>query len=207
MKNKLKSAKSSSKSAAAPQSKTHGAAGASAQTPEALLKLVRSYATWNITSVAGKALHRTLDGQLIIVDREGANTGCEFHYDNAQPVSYAEACKWIQTSGNRWKPEVLLQFHGIIDPARAAVVHHNTRPGRAGGSPAPIQPEGDPGIITCVWVGSDGSEYTRVDFPCEIFAHIERAASKLRISLQQFFERAIRNYISSARPTSQRRPA
>jgi hypothetical protein len=133
MKNKPRSVENGSTSAAASHPKTHRADGASAQTPEALLKLVRRHATWNITSGAGKALHRTLDGQLILADRKPADVSGYIEYTGARLVSYAEACKWIPTSGNDWKPEVLLQFHGITDPARstATTPQSNTAEGRA----------------------------------------------------------------------------
>jgi hypothetical protein len=53
------------------------------------------------------------------------------------------------------------------------------------------------GTVTCVWTDPDGSEVARVDFERELFSLIERAASKLRITLQQFFDNAIRNHIRS----------
>jgi len=160
MKNKLKSVKQGSRSAAASQSKTHGADGAAAQTPEDLLKLVRSHATWSITSDTMKALHRTLDGQLILADRKPADMSGHIEYTGARPVSYAEACKWIPTSGNHWKPEVLLHFHGIIDPARAAMAEQS-KPGQSnavdktsqlagfGGDPAELVPPsaGEVGVV------------------------------------------------------------
>jgi len=49
--------------------------------------------------------------------------------------------------------------------------------------------------VTCVWLVSDGSEWARVEFPGNLFARIKRAASKLGITLQEFFENAIRNFI------------
>ena len=51
--------------------------------------------------------------------------------------------------------------------------------------------------MTCVLILPDGSEFTRVDFPCEVFAQIEHAASKQGISLGQFFVNALRHFIDS----------
>jgi hypothetical protein len=51
------------------------------------------------------------------------------------------------------------------------------------------------GTVTCVWTGPDGIEWARVDFEHELFSLIEHAASKLGITLQQFFNDAIRYYI------------
>lgn len=51
--------------------------------------------------------------------------------------------------------------------------------------------------VTCILILANGSEVARVDFPHDVFARIETAASKLGITLQQFFENAIRNYIRS----------
>ena len=53
------------------------------------------------------------------------------------------------------------------------------------------------GAITCVWTGSDGSEFARVEFPGELFARIELVASKLGITLEQFFDYAIRDFVRS----------
>ena len=53
------------------------------------------------------------------------------------------------------------------------------------------------GTVTCVWTASDGSEWERVEFPRDLFARIESCASKLGISLQQFFDNAIRNFVKS----------
>ena len=48
------------------------------------------------------------------------------------------------------------------------------------------------GIVTCVWTGPDGRQVARVDFRREVFARIETAAAKLGITLQSFFDNAIR---------------
>ena len=49
--------------------------------------------------------------------------------------------------------------------------------------------------VTCVWVLPDGSEFARVEFPGDLFARIKRAATKLDVTLQEFFENAILNFI------------
>ena len=69
--------------------------------------------TWAIGTEANEALHRTLSGQLLIVNKTPADMSGNQHYNNPRYVSYSEACEWIQNSGYRWKPEVILQFHGI----------------------------------------------------------------------------------------------
>jgi hypothetical protein len=51
--------------------------------------------------------------------------------------------------------------------------------------------------MTCVLILHDGSEFARVDFPCEVFARIEHATSKQGISLGQFFINALRHFIDS----------
>jgi hypothetical protein len=38
----------------------------------------------------------------------------------------------------------------------------------------------------------DGSEFARVDFPRDVFALIERAASEMKVTLGQFFLNALR---------------
>jgi hypothetical protein len=53
------------------------------------------------------------------------------------------------------------------------------------------------GIITCVLILPDGSEFARVDFPSDVFARIEQVALKQGISLGELFIRALRNYIRS----------
>jgi hypothetical protein len=53
------------------------------------------------------------------------------------------------------------------------------------------------GTVTCVWTCPDGSEWARVEFERELFSRIEYAASKLGVTLQQFFEKAIRHHIDS----------
>ena len=53
------------------------------------------------------------------------------------------------------------------------------------------------GPVTCVWIGPDGSECARVDFPPEVYSLIKRAATKLGITIQQFFDNAIRDFIKS----------
>ena len=55
----------------------------------------------------------------------------------------------------------------------------------------------DAGIVTCVWTGPDGREQFRTEFNRAEFARIERAVSKLGITLQQFFDDAIWHYIDS----------
>jgi hypothetical protein len=52
-----------------------------------------------------------------------------------------------------------------------------------------------PKTVTCILILPDGSEVARVDFPSDVFARIEAAASKRGITLDQFFYNAIRNYI------------
>jgi hypothetical protein len=69
--------------------------------------------TWGIATEANQALHRTLSGQLLIVNRTPADMSGNQHFHNPRYVSYSEACEWIRNSGNRWKPEVILRFHGI----------------------------------------------------------------------------------------------
>ena len=71
----------------------------------------------------------------------------------------------------------------------AAVPQSKTQHGKAPTRPA--------GPVTCVWIGPDGSECARVDFPPEFFSLIKRAASKLGITIQQFFDNAIRDFIKS----------
>jgi hypothetical protein len=56
---------------------------------------------------------------------------------------------------------------------------------------------GRPWTITCVWFMPDGSEWVRVEFEREVFVLIKRAAAKLGISLQKFFDNAIRAKIDS----------
>ena len=48
------------------------------------------------------------------------------------------------------------------------------------------------GTVTCVLTKPDGSEWVRVDFPRDLFAHIEDAAVGMGITLGQFFDNAIR---------------
>jgi len=76
-------------------------------------KLVIWKDTWGIATEANQALHRTLSGQLLIVDKTPADMSGNQHYNNPRYVSYSEACEWIRNSGYRWQPQVLLQFHGI----------------------------------------------------------------------------------------------
>jgi len=61
--------------------------------------------------------------------------------------------------------------------------------------------------VTCVWTGPDGSEFARVDFTSEIFASIKHVASKMGITLQQFFENAIREKVGREPVASSRRCA
>jgi hypothetical protein len=56
---------------------------------------------------------------------------------------------------------------------------------------------GPPQIITCVWVDSNGYEWARVAFPHALFSRIKSAAAKLGITLEQFFDDAIRSYADS----------
>ena len=53
------------------------------------------------------------------------------------------------------------------------------------------------GTVTCVWTGPDGREFARVDFERELFSLIKGAASKLGITLQQFFDDAVHHYCDS----------
>jgi predicted nucleic-acid-binding protein len=50
-------------------------------------------------------------------------------------------------------------------------------------------------IDACVWYLEDGSKWARVDFPWDVFVLIKRAARELNITLQQFFDNAIHDYI------------
>jgi hypothetical protein len=79
-------------------------------------KLVIWKDTWGIATEARQALHRTLSGHLVIVDKDPADMSGNQHYRNPRFVSYLEACEWIRNSGYRWKPKVILQFHGIQPP-------------------------------------------------------------------------------------------
>ena len=64
------------------------------------------------------------------------------------------------------------------------------------GATAPAKPTTPrPKTVTCVWFGPDGGEFARVEFSRPLFARIERAATALNISLQQFFDNAINRYI------------
>ena len=89
------------------------AACAATQRVQDIRKLVIWKDTWGIATEANEALHRTLSGQLLIVNKTPADMSGNQHFNNPRYVSYSEACDWIQNSGYRWKPEVLLQFHGI----------------------------------------------------------------------------------------------
>jgi hypothetical protein len=51
--------------------------------------------------------------------------------------------------------------------------------------------------ITCVWIMPNGREAARVDFPHQVFSRIVRAASQMGITLQQFMDNAIRNFIKA----------
>lgn len=53
------------------------------------------------------------------------------------------------------------------------------------------------GTVTCVWTAPSGREWARVVFEGELFARIEIAASTLGITLQHFFDNAIRHYCDS----------
>jgi hypothetical protein len=53
------------------------------------------------------------------------------------------------------------------------------------------------GIITCILILPDGAEVARVDFPRSVLVQIDHAASKLGISLGQFFVNAIQHFIDS----------
>jgi hypothetical protein len=54
-----------------------------------------------------------------------------------------------------------------------------------------------PKNITCRFIGTDGNELAVVDFPYDVFARIEAAASKLGITLERFINQAISNLIRS----------
>jgi len=63
---------------------------------------------------------------------------------------------------------------------------------------AALEKAGCPGrTITCILILADGTEVARVDFPRDVFARIEHAASKQGISIGQFFVNAIQHYIDS----------
>jgi uncharacterized protein (DUF1778 family) len=136
MKNKLKSVRRHSKSAATSQPKTaksesalppgkalnkstepsptiRGKKSAGAPRKFPVTKLSN---TWSIVSNATQSLHRTLDGQLILVDQTQPDLSGSVHHSNARLVSYSEACSWLKSSGCNRKPEVVLQFHGIMRP-------------------------------------------------------------------------------------------
>jgi hypothetical protein len=53
------------------------------------------------------------------------------------------------------------------------------------------------GTVTCVWTAPNGREWMRVKFEGELFARIEIAASTQGITLQHFFDNAIRHYCDS----------
>jgi hypothetical protein len=53
------------------------------------------------------------------------------------------------------------------------------------------------GTVTCVFIYPNGREWFRVDFRSDLFALIESCASKLGITLEKFFDLAIRNRIRS----------
>ena len=55
-------------------------------------------------------------------------------------------------------------------------------------------PANSAGTVTCVWFLPDGGEAFRVDFPRELFSRIKRVATKLGITLEQFFDNAISHY-------------
>ncbi len=55
------------------------------------------------------------------------------------------------------------------------------------------------GTVTCVWTYPDGREWMRVDFPRQLFSLITRAAGKLGVTLQQFFDNAVRSKVASHR--------
>lgn len=50
-------------------------------------------------------------------------------------------------------------------------------------------------IVTYVWYLADGSEWARVELPWALFVLIKSTARKLNITLEQFFDNAVRNYI------------
>jgi hypothetical protein len=105
------------------------AACAATQRVQDIRKLVIWKDTWGIANGANKALHRTLPGQLLIVNKTPADMSGNQHFHNPRWASYSEACELIRNSGYHWKPEVLLQFHGI--QASAANVAAAARPGTA----------------------------------------------------------------------------
>jgi uncharacterized protein (DUF1778 family) len=51
--------------------------------------------------------------------------------------------------------------------------------------------------ITCILTRPDGTEVARVDFPRSVLVQIDHAASKLGISIGQFFVNAIQHFIDS----------
>jgi hypothetical protein len=98
-----------------------------AQRVQDIRKLVIWKDTWAISTKANAALHRTLSGQLLIVNKTPADVSGNQHFSNPRWVSYSEACEWLRNGGNRWKPEVILQFHGIQASAAdvAAAAHRS----------------------------------------------------------------------------------
>jgi hypothetical protein len=92
-------------------------ASAAPQRVQDIRKLVIWKDTWGIANGANQALHRTLSGQLLIVNKTVADMSGNEHFHNPRWASYSEACELIRNSGYHWKPEVLLQFHGIQAPA------------------------------------------------------------------------------------------
>jgi hypothetical protein len=101
------------------------AACAATQGVQDIRKLVILKDTWGIATEAKQALHRTLSGQLLIVNKTPADLSGNQHFNNPRYVSYSKACEWIRNSGNRWKPEVILQFHGIqASAANVAAAAH-----------------------------------------------------------------------------------
>ena len=78
-----------------------------------LLKLMKERKDWHILPVGSQGLHRTLEGQLFVVDRIPANRKGIVTYTAARGVTYSQACDWVRSHSFWANPEVLLQFHGI----------------------------------------------------------------------------------------------
>jgi hypothetical protein len=168
MKNKLKSVRRGSKTAAASQPKTaqsraivrpesnspcmalfpEGDGGAS----EEIIHLSKAE-----LAELRRAAAPTRDGVVMFMAKAGL-----------------EKARWPGRAGNT------PSLHGIIGP-----------------SPALKEPVLLEGAVTFIFKAPDGRELERVDFPPDVFKRIQRAASKEGISLQEFCRTAIRHFIDS----------
>jgi hypothetical protein len=226
MKNKLRSVRNGSKSAASPQSKTHH--GNALDRPAR-----KTRPDCNTIGILNQGfdgrLERDLAGRLFIV----APRNCDYTDVERREMSYDDAVAFV-AKHTFWKePRKFLALHGINAPSPglkgadclcmyqvgelageiplverqlpntviAAVRQGVTvdqfiadaideKLSRVAGASTPKQ------AVTCVFIFPDGSEVERVDFPCEVFSLIKRAAAKQGIALEQFFINAIRRYVA-----------